>query len=116
MKLIITLQVCENYGAHDWDGKGECPQYWKNKGGVDVEVASLPALDITRAGTEALVEVARKELGRKDDYFEEFYIGHEWVADDALTESERYQVADFGEVLWPRRKHYVKLPLPIPNI
>lgn len=33
MKLIIRTQYRENYGAHDWDGKGVCPQYWKSKGG-----------------------------------------------------------------------------------
>ena len=33
MKVVIYTQFRENYGAHDWDGKGECPQYWKNKGG-----------------------------------------------------------------------------------
>jgi hypothetical protein len=35
MKLVISTQVYENYGAHDWDGTGECPQYWKAKGGSD---------------------------------------------------------------------------------
>ena len=35
MKLLISTQVYENYGAHDWDGTGECPQYWKAKGGSD---------------------------------------------------------------------------------
>ena len=33
MKLVIHTQFKENYGAYDWDGKGECPQYWKFKGG-----------------------------------------------------------------------------------
>ena len=37
-KLLITTQVYENYGAHDWDGRGECPQYWKAKGGNDYVV------------------------------------------------------------------------------
>lgn len=32
-KLVIQTQVEENYGAHTWDGKGECPEYWKMKGG-----------------------------------------------------------------------------------
>ena len=35
MASLITTQYRENYGAHDWDGTGECPQYWKNKGGYD---------------------------------------------------------------------------------
>lgn len=33
MKVIIQTQTYENYGAHDWDGEGECPQRWKPKGG-----------------------------------------------------------------------------------
>jgi hypothetical protein len=35
MKVLITTQYMENYGAHDWDGTGECPQYWKAKGGEE---------------------------------------------------------------------------------
>jgi hypothetical protein len=31
MKLLITTQYMENYGAHDWNGEGACPQYWKMK-------------------------------------------------------------------------------------
>ena len=31
--LVIQTQCRENYGVHDWDGKGECPQHWKFKGG-----------------------------------------------------------------------------------
>ena len=33
MAKIIQTQYRENYGSHDWDETGECPQYWKNKGG-----------------------------------------------------------------------------------
>ena len=33
MKAVIQTQFLENYGAHDWDGEGECPQRWKPKGG-----------------------------------------------------------------------------------
>lgn len=33
MKVVVITQIKENYGAHDWDGQGECPQYWKFKGG-----------------------------------------------------------------------------------
>ena len=40
-KLLITTQVYENYGAHDWDGVGECPQYWKAKGGNDYVVKNI---------------------------------------------------------------------------
>lgn len=45
MRLILSAQYQENYGAHDWDGTGECPQYWKMKGGRDysVDLEALPA-------------------------------------------------------------------------
>ena len=33
LRLVIETQCRENYGAHDWDGQGTCPQYWKYKGG-----------------------------------------------------------------------------------
>jgi hypothetical protein len=32
--ILIHTQYQENYGAHDWDGTGICPQQWKNKGGT----------------------------------------------------------------------------------
>ena len=25
--VVISTQFRENYGAHDWDGRGECPQH-----------------------------------------------------------------------------------------
>ena len=33
MAKLVTTQYRENYGSHDWNGKGDCPQYWKSKGG-----------------------------------------------------------------------------------
>ena len=41
MKLVINTQYRENYGAHDWDGQGECPQYWKFKGGTTYVVPNF---------------------------------------------------------------------------
>ena len=49
-KLLITTQVYENYGAHDWDGEGQCPQYWKAKGGSDYVVLNV---DVNRAAETA---------------------------------------------------------------
>lgn len=63
MKVAITTQIRENYGAHDWDGTGECPQYWKCKGGEVYIVPDLtPAqvLKIKEGGIptlKALIEV-----------------------------------------------------------
>ena len=42
MMLVIQTQTQENYGAHDWDGVGACPQYWKFKGGSEYKVIGMP--------------------------------------------------------------------------
>ena len=44
-KLVINTQHKENYGAHDWDGKGECPQYWKFKGGTTYVLPNFKDID-----------------------------------------------------------------------
>ena len=40
MKTLVNIyaQMEENYGAHTWDGQGECPQHWKKKGGKIFQV------------------------------------------------------------------------------
>ena len=43
MAVVVSTQCRENYGAHDWDGNGECPQYWKNKGGEDWIILNAPS-------------------------------------------------------------------------
>lgn len=45
MAKIVTTQYRENYGAHDWDGTGECPQYWKNKFGSTIVVLGAKSDD-----------------------------------------------------------------------
>ena len=44
MKLVIQTQYRENYGAHDWNGEGECPQYWKFKGGSTYVIENVGVL------------------------------------------------------------------------
>ena len=66
----ILTQIRENYAAHDWDGKGECPQYWKNKGG------STYILD-----EEVNVSKFTKAIERWDDFFEEFVVDIEETAE-----------------------------------
>jgi len=38
--IVADCQYYENYGAHDWDGEGECPTYWKAKGAHEFTVAT----------------------------------------------------------------------------
>lgn len=40
-KLVIQTQYRENYAYPDWDGKGECPQAWKFKGGSTYVINSF---------------------------------------------------------------------------
>lgn len=92
-KLLITTQVYENYGAHDWDGKGECPQYWKAKGGSDYVVLSV---DVNRAAETA--EAVRSQVECNNEGFREHIIGWEVVADDYLTEFEQSQLEYDGKI------------------
>lgn len=83
MKLVINTQDRENYGAHDWDGKGECPQYWKAKGGDTYVIRDLTpnqACSIAESGIPhltsllesrseyATTEIISWDLRDNDDY------------------------------------------------
>ena len=96
-KLLITTQVYENYGAHDWDGKGECPQYWKAKGGSDYVVKDFR--DFHRV-TETVMAL-RGRVESDNDHYREHIIGWEVVADDYLTEFERSQLEYEGRITYP---------------
>ena len=74
-KLLITTQVYENYGAHDWDGRGECPQYWKAKGGNDYVVKKFKG-DATTA-----VMALRSQIEQDNRYYREHIIGWEVAAE-----------------------------------
>jgi hypothetical protein len=95
-KLLITTQVYENYGAHDWDGKGACPQYWKAKGGNDYVVKKFR--NINKA-TETVMGL-RGQIESDNEYFREHIIGWEIVADDYLTEFEKDQLDYEGKITY----------------
>ena len=77
MKLVIHTQFRENYGAHDWDGAGECPQYWKNKGG-DTYVVEV---SLAEAQDPAFYTAVEKCIEHCSDYSEEYIIGQDLVDD-----------------------------------
>lgn len=94
--LVITTQVRENYGAHNWNGEGECPQYWKCKGGSEYKVLDI---DVSRAK-----EIFQAVVGRvthSDDYYEEW--ATDWFVEDDewLSWSERGQLEYEGEIVFP---------------
>ena len=80
-KLLITTQTYENYGAHDWDGVGECPQYWKAKGGSDYVVKKVNVNKVT-----------------------ETVIDFRLVKDDYLTEFEQSQLEYEGKITYPAKE------------
>ena len=95
MKLVIYTQFRENYGAHDWDGKGLCPQYWKNKGG-DTYVVECTLEQAQDAGFYAAVG---RCIAHRSDYSEEFILGESLVDDidfDPATVVEEWDTAIYA--------------------
>jgi hypothetical protein len=99
MKLLITTQVYENYGAHDWDGVGECPQYWKAKGGSDYVVKKINVNKVTET-----VMGVRSQIEQDNQAFREHIIDWEIVADDYLTEFEQSQLNYEGKIRYPSKE------------
>ena len=99
-KILITTQVYENYGAHDWDGKGECPQYWKAKGGSDYVVKNIKEFNRV---TE-IVMALRGQIESDTVGYRENIIDWEVVADDYLTEFERSQLEYEGKIRFSPRE------------
>jgi len=95
-KLLITTQVYENYGAHDWDGEGECPQYWKAKGGSDYVV-----LDVNVNRASEAFEAVRAQCECDSEGYREHVLGWEVVADDFLTDYEQSQLEYDGKIMYP---------------
>ena len=52
--LVIQTQHRENYGAHNWDGEGECPQHWKFKGGNTYFVTDLTTAQIDKIAQKGI--------------------------------------------------------------
>lgn len=87
MKVVINTQIRENYGAHDWDGKGTCPQYWKFKGGDTYVVSNLSvanALKIKEQGIPTLKGL----IETRNDGFEEYVVDWSILDNDAKVGEE----------------------------
>lgn len=84
MKLVISTQIRENYGAHDWDGVGECPQYWKCKGG-DVYVVSNLTPAQTLKIKESGIPTLKSLIESRNEGFEETVVGYMVLDDDAVV-------------------------------
>jgi hypothetical protein len=74
----IFTQIHENYGSHDWDGSGECPNHWKAKGGTTY---------ILEDGVN--VDAFIKAIESEDDYFME-KVRHQEVVEDPYENVESW--------------------------
>ena len=96
MMLVIQTQNQENYGAHDWDGTGTCPQYWKFKGGSEFKITGVP-LNIAY---DEVVELVRRDIEESSDYYRVDIIGWSIESDDYLSWFEKSQLEYDGEITY----------------
>lgn len=96
MKLVIQTQYCENYGAHTWDGEGECPQYWKFKGGETYVVPNLSQDQVTQV-IEQGIPTLRALIEYSNEASREYIL--DWsVQDDADVVGEPWETQ--FELFW----------------
>jgi hypothetical protein len=98
MKLHIITQYMENYGAHDWDGEGECPQYWKMKGGEDYFILNVDETEVDAAIAQVRGDIEWNDIGSR-----QYIIGYGLVANDFMTEFEISQLEYDGRIAYPAK-------------
>lgn len=103
--LVIETQVYENYGAHDWDGEGQCPQYWKAKGGntFKVRVDFDKDYEWAEVYVERILDKVLPEITENNDYYEESVIGWHLEDNDWMSWYEKSQLEYDGEIRYPDR-------------
>ena len=116
MKIVIATQYHENYGAHDWDGKGQCPQYWKAKGGSEYVVSRKLTYNesIDTKLVDSIVKAATEKVSRNDDFCREYVIDWYILCDDDLTAEEKQWVEWTGKVSYPSKVIDVEVPESVP--
>lgn len=72
MFIVVHTQHRENYGAHDWDGQGECPQYWKFKGGDTYILRGVGIEDVMPDGKA--YDLLEQAIQSQSESFEEYII------------------------------------------
>lgn len=96
MLLVIQTQNEENYGAHDWDGTGSCPQYWKMKGGQEYKVVNVPL----EGSIDAVVEMVRGDIEISNEGYRSYIVGYGVQDDDYLSWFEKSQLEYDGEITY----------------
>lgn len=111
-RLVITTQVYENYGSHAWDGKGECPQYWKAKGGNEYQWNLGTANDVIglgRDGCERLVLSLAPHYHQLSDFWHEYLIDWRIVPsnEETFEEQQIREMHEWGMIDEATRDRYL---------
>ena len=91
-KLLITTQVYENYGNAD-------EPYWKPKGGSDYVVKKINVNKVTET-----VMGLRPQIECDNEFYREYILGWEVVANDYLTEFEKSQLEYDVRIVYPAKE------------
>lgn len=84
IRIVFATQYLENYGAHDWDGEGECPQRWKPKGGATYVVPCTPA----QLADVEWYNAVENGIAKRNDYEQEYIIDVQVVDTVDYVESD----------------------------
>ena len=84
IRIVFATQYLENYGAHDWDGEGECPQRWKPKGGATYVVPCTPA----QLADVEWYNAVENGIAKRNDYEQEYIIDVQVVDAVDFVESD----------------------------
>jgi hypothetical protein len=82
--LQITAQYHENYGAHDWNGQGECPQHWKAKGG-QMFTLRVDSDSFMYAEDQCKLAIASLLAKQSNEYERYTYVDHELVFQEPIA-------------------------------
>jgi len=100
-KLLIITQVYENYAWNEDGSIGTgADAYWKAKGGNEYVVKNFTKF----ANVAEEVMALRSKVEQDNDYFREYIIDFEVVADDFLTEFEKSQLEYDGTIMFPAKE------------
>lgn len=103
-RLVVSTQLFENYGAHDWDGEGQCPQYWKPKFGYDYHImpdwfdVADSMNDQFEFNMKLAVSKAREKIELDNDLFREYIIDSRVLSPGEHTQFERDQLEYEGSI------------------
>jgi hypothetical protein len=114
MKIIITTQDRENYGAHTWNGEGQCPQHWKNKGGVDYVINDL-SVEQAQNIEDNFDNLVGKHLNVSDEYFNTYVISYNIVENEELFEDDLTEIQLIDNGISCIENEYAGFARPIQN-